>query len=313
MGADPVMKIAFIVKGNCGQKQSFYRALARHETEDALAQAQSFETEHAGHAAQLAVQHGSDVDVLVAVGGDGTLNEVVNACLAASKQDPGYSLPAFAVLAYGTANDFVKTGELDGSLEQLLQLLRQQSLRLIDVGRVSCTGEDGATVARYFVNVADVGLGAAAVQRLTTRRRYLGAKLSYLMAIVSAFFGYRKIELSVVTDTGLQWCGVVLALVASNGRFFGSGLEIAPNAELGDGKLDVALVGDVSLRDFVSRLGDLRSGNIIDHPEVSYYQARRIDVAGIDDECALEVDGEYVGNTPAMIEILPAAITFLLP
>ncbi|MEH6589023.1 MAG: diacylglycerol kinase family protein [Halioglobus sp.] len=307
------MKIAFIVKGTSGRKQYFYQALARYEDEDVLAQTQVFETEYAGHAPQLAAQHGSEVDLLVAVGGDGTLNEIVNACLAARTHDPDFSLPAFAALAYGTANDFIKSCKSDGSFEQFLQLLRQQSLRVIDAGKVSCVAEDGGTVTRYFVNAADVGVGATVVQRLAGRRRYLGASLSYLMAIVSAFLGYRRVELSVVTDTGLQWCGPVLALVASSGRFFGSGLKIAPNAELDDGKLDVLLVGDVSLRAFFSKLVDLRSGNIIEHPEVSYHQVGRIEVAGIAEQCALEVDGEYIGKTPAVIKILPASITFMMP
>jgi diacylglycerol kinase (ATP) len=307
------MKIAFIVKGNCGRKRSFYRTLARQQDAGVLDQAQVFEAEYAGHASQLATRLGSGVDLLVAVGGDGTLNEIVNACLAARNLDAGFSLPAFAVLAYGTANDFIKSSGLDGSMEQLVQLLQRQSLRVIDAGRVSCTSDSGVASERYFINAADVGVGAAVTQKLTGRRRYLGANLSYLMATVSAFSGYRKMELEVVTDTGLQWRGAVLALVASNGRFFGSGLEISPNVELDDGKLDIALIGDIGILDFFSKLPHLRNGKTIDHPEVSYHQAGRIEVSGIDGECALEVDGEYVGNTPAVIEVLPAAITFLMP
>jgi diacylglycerol kinase (ATP) len=161
--------------------------------------------------------------------------------------------------------------------------------------------------------VADIGIGAAVVQELEHSSRRFGANLSYLRAIFSAFLKYRKPLLSVESDEGLDWLRPSLAVIAGNGRCFGSGLFATPQAALDDGLLDITLIGDVSVVDFIRKLPALKGAELISHPQVFYHRARHATISSGDTAGAVEADGEYLGRTPATLEILPAAMHFLLP
>lgn len=294
-------------------------ALRRHEFREEYARLQGHfpggeprivESEYAGHAIELARAAATDADCVVAVGGDGTLNEVLNGCLQAASQDPQMTVPAIAVLACGTANDFIKSTPLTGRLEHLLALLAAGRYRTVDVGRVRYRDSQGASAERYFINEASIGIGAEVVSRVNRGRRRLGANLTFLRAIVLAFRRFRAITLRLRWDKAAPRNQALLALVAGNGRYFGSGLCIAPDAKLDDGRLSCTLVGDVGVRTFVSKLPQLKRGARIDHPRVLYREAHSIEVTG--GKAPVEADGEFLGYTPASIDILSAKVRLVM-
>lgn len=307
------MNIVIIAKGNTRRRRELDRAVARLRGSVLFDRCTVHETAHRGQATDLARKASAAADLIVSAGGDGTLNEIVNGCQQAGEADLAVRLPTIGVLALGSANDFLKTARLQGTADEVLALAAAGMHRPIDIGRVHYTEVDGRRASRYFVNVADIGIGAAVVQELERSSRRFGANLSYLRAIFAAFLKYRNPLLSVESDEGLDWRGPALAVVAGNGRCFGSGLFATPQADLEDGRLDITLIGDVSVVDFIRKLPALKRAELISHPQVFYHRARRATISSGDLASAVEADGEYLGMTPATLEILPAAMHFLLP
>ena len=302
------MKVALVLKGDIRALGHFHKAY--RELQEALPgfEFELHESLAPGHAIALAQHACTDSDYLVAVGGDGTVNEVLNGAMLA-----GGTPPPLGVLAYGTANDLARTMQIHGSVHELIALLAGDTRHPIDVGLLHCTDSENPSKQRYFLNAADIGIGAEVVRHLQDRRHLVGSNLHYLRSIISSLRAYEHRELRVTSDLGLDWTGRSLALVAGNGRYCGSGLCVAPGARLDDGELLVTLVGDASTWDFLRNLGHLKRGELLEHPAVSYHNAHSLSVEHQDQPARVEVDGELLGFTPLQIEVLPRAVEFLMP
>ncbi len=304
------MHIAFILRGGLRDEAGLLDSLRGVERSLPGASVTCLVSEYAGHAVELARTWATQADYLVAVGGDGTLHQVLNGLMQAGASAPERA-PVLGLLAHGTANDFIKTAPLRGDLAELVDLLASRRHRAIDLGRIRFQGEQGEQQA-YFVNMADIGIGAAVVCQLERQGKRLGATLSYLRAILTTFPRYRRNTLRVELDGALWHDGPVLALLVGNGRCFGSGLYAVPNALLDDGLFSITCIGDVTLWDFLRKLPQLRRGAQVDHPEVSYRSARRVRVESAQ-AVELEAEGESLGTLPCEMVILPAALEFLMP
>lgn len=306
------MKVVFIVNGASRKRHGFLREMTRIRRAGLFERIRVVETRHRGQAVDLARHHCADSDCLVAAGGDGTLHEVVNGCQQARRQDGIRDLPRIAALALGTANDFLRSEGLDGTLDEFLELVRGGATRALDLGRVRYTGEQGGARSRFFINVVDAGIGAEVIAAVQRTSPLLPARLRYLMAVFSRLFRSGRRELWVEVDGRALWRGPAIAAIAGNGRCFGSGLYAVPQALNDDGLLHLTVIGDVGLRDVLRELPRLRRAEPVDHPQVVYASGRTINF-GAEYRCLLEADGEYLGTTPATVDILPAAQTFLLP
>lgn len=302
------MKVALILKGDIRALSHFHHAF--RELQDALPgfEFTLLESRAPGQSTALAESACEDNDYLVAVGGDGTIHEVLNGAMAA----PGKT-PPLGVLAYGTANDLVRTLGLRGNVAELTGLLAQDQRQRVDVGNIQYRDGDGQVQQRWFLNAADVGIGAEVVRHLDNRRQYVSSNLHYLRSILRSLRSYKHRVLHVRSDRGLDWQGPSLALVAGNGRYFGAGLCVAPGARLDDGELCVTLVGNASTWDFVRNLGRLKRGQLLEHPEASYHQACHISVEHEGKAARVEADGELLGFTPVEIDVQPGALEFLMP
>ncbi len=128
-----------------------------------------------------------------------------------------------------------------------------------------------------------------------------------LAAIVRTLAGYRKQRVNIRSDNGLDFDGPLLAAAFGNGRSFGAGLQILPDACISDGELDCLVVGNVGLREFLGKLRQLRAGQHVDHPEVHYHRCRSLTVSA-DHNLGVEADGEFLGTLPATVRILPGAL-----
>ena len=301
------MKVVFIVNNKNNRLARLLPKLELLGRQAGLGSVQLVSTLWKKHAVELARQATKDgCDYLIAVGGDGTLHEVVNGVF--QSNIPVNAFPAIGVLSYGSANDFARTAGLKKSLEGLTELIRSRTTQRIDLGKIVLeqTGE-----TRYFINIAGVGLSPEVARKVAESPGVLGPGFNYFRHILSGFLGYEKKQVACTANTW-QWTGGLLQMAVANGRYFGHALCIAPDARLADGRFHIAIFGDLSLWDYALNLGNLKKGRKIGHPQVSYREATEL-LLKSDDPCGIEADGEFAGLLPATLSVVPRAIRFLMP
>jgi len=263
-------------------------------------------TLNARHAIELARKATVEgCDYLIAIGGDGTLHEVINGVMLSGVSEK--DRPAIGLLPLGSANDFARTAGITDSVEELVKWLQTDSTRQVDLGKIEFLS---GVEPRYFINIAGLGLGAEVVQDLEKAHPIWGPRLNYFIQIIKGFLNYSKKVVRCTGDTW-QWEGKMLQLAVANGRYFGNAIGIAPEAELSDGQLQVAIFGNLSVWDYLRNLGNLKKAERIDHPEVHYHSSAQVQLESRD-SCGIEADGEFVGYAPATISIVPGAIRFLM-
>jgi len=303
------MRIAFIVNSKISQRIRINKDLERFK-EMVEGDTQVHATEHAGHASQLAKTLCTDnVEIIIAVGGDGTLSEIVNGVMLAKKVNPD-SISSIGILPYGSGNDFVKTIKATKDIDKLAFLINQRSLTPIDLGKITFE-KNGSLTTRYFINIADLGIGPEVVLKANNSKMIFGPTVTYLSAITSTFLSYKKGRVSCVADN-FEWKGKLMALIVANGKYFGSGLCIAPEATLDDGFFQIVVIGDISFREYLASMGKIRKGEKIDHPEVHYYKCKSIDIASTDGTTNWEADGEFGSEIPVKFQCLNKAIRFVI-
>ncbi len=301
------MKIVFVVNNMNNRLARVLPGIEQYCEQIIPGSVQFCFTEHRKHAITLAQQATENgCDYLIAVGGDGTLHEVINGVV--QSNTPAAAYPTVGLLPYGSANDFARTAGISSSIETLLELVQSNTSQTIALGKIVL---HPSQETRYFINIAGVGLGPEVVQKLERSSSVLGPKFNYFWHIIKGFLTYTKKEVSCKTDTWL-WKGKLLQMAVANGRYFGNAICIAPDASLTDGTFQVAIFGDLSIWDYLKNLNKLKKGVKINHPQVSYHNASEV-LLESKDSCGIEADGEYVGLAPAGISILPNAIRFLLP
>jgi diacylglycerol kinase (ATP) len=235
------------------------------------------------------------VDRFVAVGGDGTVNAVVNEILVHDWVTP----PTLGVLPAGTGCDLLRTFGISQKLDEAVVHLLGDETYLIDIGLVS--GEWGR---RYFINVGDAGvIGAAARVSATISPRW--GTMRYVAALLRSLPSFARGPVT-VTAGSKTFSGDALAVVFANGQFFGGGFNIAPRATLVDGELDVQII-TARKREALRLVPKAMRGLHLSDPAV-----RRMSVPEVRVESAtpwpVEVDGEYIGNTPVVARVLPGRI-----
>lgn len=248
---------------------------------------------------------GGGARYLVAVGGDGTVHEVVNGMLdaAGAPVGPGAVL---GVVAAGSGCDFVRTFDLPTKVPAAVDRLGGDAVRPIDVARVSYVDPDGRPSSRYFANIAEAGLGATTADRADRMPRAMGQS-RYLAAFWAVLPGYRAGDARVEVDGQVAYEGRVVNVVAANCRFFGGGMQISPRSDPADGRLEV-LVFHGRKTDSFTMLPKVYRGSHLPHPGVAELRGRSVVVTAAH-PLAMEADGEVLGTTPATIEIVPTAIS----
>jgi len=241
---------------------------------------------------------------VVAVGGDGTVNEVVNGLLDPRTGQPRGPVPVLGVVSAGSGCDLVRTFGLDRSPEVLAGHLASDAVQAIDVGRIELVDEDGQPIVRLFVNVAEVGFGGAvalAARRLPAR---LGPR-RYRLGIVAAWGSFRRVPMVLEHDGGrfeAPLCNVVVA----NGQFFGGGLKVAPRSLPDDGRFDLQAFGG-TVTDVVRAARQLQDGSHLARPDVRSWPTASVRVES-DRALPVEADGELLGWSPARFENLHRAL-----
>ncbi len=309
-----MMKIAFLINSKIlNYKKNISEIEVVFRGEDYTI----FSSDYKAHLTELAkncVEQG--YKTLIAVGGDGTLNEVLNGLITAFTKDKIVNWEQVAtiklgVLPLGSGNDFIKNFEEKISLMKIKELINSNKNQLIDIGFADFFDQNGKQKNRYFHNITDLGMGAETMICKERLPIWLGGNFRYFYSILSTFLNYKK-QIITVDSADFKWRGEILNLVIANGKFFGNGLGIAPNASVNDGFFDITIIGNVSLLDYAKNLAKVKKALPISHSEISYYKTKEIKfLAENSEKIAIDMDGEVVGFVPIKLTCLHQKINFL--
>jgi YegS/Rv2252/BmrU family lipid kinase len=263
--------------------------------------------EHATALVREAIAAGEER--VVAVGGDGTVNEVVNGFCdpAGTPLETGARL---GIIERGTGCDFIRTYGLPKKVNDALAVVAAGKERRIDLGRTRYASSSGEAV-RMFANVASCGMTGDVAERANRTTKRLGGTASFLYATAAAFTAWKNVQFHVTLDDGERNL-VANNVVCANGRYFGGGIKIAPHAEPDDGLLDVVLIGDVGKLDLVLNLHRMYGGTLYKHPKVEMTRAARVVCTPVR-PLPVEIDGEQPGTTPITFEAVPGAVALFVP
>jgi YegS/Rv2252/BmrU family lipid kinase len=279
--------------------------LARRASAAGLEGATLF-SERPGHLAELAREAALDgAELLVLVGGDGSVNEVANGLAGLGRQ------PEVAVVPRGTGWDFSRTFGIPRKIDEAVQVALEGDVRTIDLGRASYRAWDGSDATASFANVASAGMSGAIAKRANETTKALGGKASYLWATFAVFSGWAATDIEVAVD-GERRAGPMFDVVVANGRFFGGGLEICPDAEPDDGLFDVLTIGDVTKRDLVLTMPKMYRGTHLPHPKAELLRGSSVTVTS-ETPLPIELDGEQPGTTPVTFEVAAGALRLRVP
>lgn len=300
-------KITFIVNPHAGNgyvKKKWAKIKAKAE-----AQFGSFNehlTKGPGDATILTKKAIASVsDLIVSVGGDGTLNEVINGFV---NHDLSINKDVIlGVIPCGTGCDFIKSLPLPKSLDRIFDLIASRQTRRIDLGKMEFIDHSGQKATRFFHNVASFGLGGEVDERVNNTTKFFGGFITFIWATLVSVLHYKKKRISLQLDEqpGLEFNTWNIAL--ANGQYHGGGMWIAPRAVIDDGWFDITVLGDFTLLEVFMNLSKLYKGTHLKLKKVKTYRAKKIS-ASSDQNVLLDVDGEQPGTLPVTIEMVHQAI-----
>ncbi len=260
-------------------------------------------TEAPGHATELAREASMDgADVVVAVGGDGTVHEVVNGLV--GPDGAPFGSAALGVIARGTGRDFIRSHAIPTKAQDAIRAIAEGPIKLVDVGEVLSTGDPEG--GRRFANAASCGVTGAIAQRANTMSKRLGGTPTFLLAAFQGFRAYTNTPIHLELD-GRPIDVTAACVVCAIGHSLGGGIKVAHGARPDDGLLDMVLVGDIGAKDLALNLHRLYTGTLGDHPRIMHLKGITVTVTG-DTPLQVEADGELAGTTPATFRCLPGAL-----
>jgi len=276
-------------------------------------------TERPRHAVELARAAGlAGRETVVAVGGDGSVHEVTCGLMEAREQ--GKAGTRLGVLGQGTGGDFRRTLGIEHRLDRYCQVIAGGRTRGVDVGRFSYVAFDGLERFSYFMNILSVGMGGLVDRHVAEMGRHVGGSVAYFAAslrgLVESKVGHLKCT---VRHRGKERVETLSTrnIAICNGRYFGSGMHVAPMADAFDGQFEVVSLGDASKLKFALTSSRIYSGKHIGHPETVHFPCDGIQIEleneSVVEEFLLDVDGEALGKLPITIDVMPQALQILVP
>jgi diacylglycerol kinase (ATP) len=260
-------------------------------------------------ARQLAEQ---GCDLVIASGGDGTIGETVDGLLKSGLA--AEALPRFAILPCGTGSDFARSIGMTGTPREMTARIAAGKVREIDAGRVTFVDDEGRAAVRHFINIASFGLSGPTSRAVNRAKRSgkASGKLLFMWHTIRELIRYRFQDVRISVDGAPAIEARIAVAAAANGRFFGGGMMIAPQAELDDGFLCLVIFRGAAKLRLIKDMRLLYTGSHISHPAVTILRGRKITVEPAGDPALntaqLDVDGESPGSIPATFDVLHKAI-----
>jgi YegS/Rv2252/BmrU family lipid kinase len=238
---------------------------------------------------------------VVAVGGDGTINEVVNGFFE-NEREISHEV-RLGIIPHGTGSDFARTLNLPRDPERGAALLHPGQPKLVDLLKVTYTADDGSPKLRYSINITSLGMGGIVAAR---------AKGSYLLATVHTACTFRGNSVRLTLDGTRTVEERITNVAVGNGQYHGGGMWLCPGASISDGLLDVTVVRYLPLFKLLMGIPTLYNGDILKHPKVTAYRAKHVQATSTE-QVLVEIDGEPLGRLPMEISVVPNAIRVLIP
>lgn len=292
-------------KSGGGKTEKIFPAI-RSAIEASLGPVEIAMTERAKHGVDLA-REGAEAGhpLVIAIGGDGTINEVVNGLMLANKK------AQLGVVGQGTGGDFRKSLEIEHRLDKYLDAIKKERTRRLDVGKM--TSPDGTT--RYFMNILSAGMGGLVDQYVASASRALGGTAAYFLASVRALVNIKPgrlvCRLTLDGETREERLETLM-LAVCNGRYFGSGMMVAPMAAVDDGTFEVVSMGAASKLGFAMTSKKIYTGEHLSLPGTKHFRCQKIEIALTNDDAKdvflIDLDGEPLGGLPITIEMVPGAL-----
>lgn len=256
-----------------------------------------------GRLAHAAVRAGARR--LVLVGGDGSLNEIVNEL---GKQMGKIEL---ALIPRGTGSDFVREHSIPHAVADAVKIALEGDLRLVDIGKATFRAWDGHEQTSYFANVAGAGISGAIARRVNEGRKALGPRGCYAWAVLAVFPRWRNCHVRLTVD-GEEREGKMHEVIAAIGRYSAGGMRLTPNAVPDDGLFDVLILGDLSKLDLATNMHKTYKGTHVSHPKVEILRGTEVRIEA-EEPLPIQLDGEQPGTTPVLFELLPGVLRLRVP
>lgn len=301
-------------KGALGRKWPDLARIVRREL-GSFEEARTREPGDATRLAREAVAGGADR--VVAVGGDGTINEVVNGFFDRGERVAGGAV--LGILPVGTGGDLRKTLKIPKDIARAARTVREGQARPMDVGKLEYMTREGQAAVRMFANVASFGISGMVDRLVNESSKRLGGTVSFFMATLRANLRYTNQRVRLVFDDNPSDAAemTINTVAVANGRYFGGGMLIAPHAEVDDGYFDIIALGDLTMKDMLLSGRRVYTGTHLSLDKVSHRRARVVRAEPLHGdgggEVELDVDGETPGVLPATFTLLPGAISVMVP
>ena len=276
---------------------------------DRLGSFTSYLTTEPGDATRIARMNLIEgAELIVCVGGDGTLNEVVNGFM--DEEGPIRPDAVLGFVPNGTGCDFIKTAPIPAKLEESLDAIKEGHISIIDLGRLRYHDHQCRSKTRFFHNIVSFGLGGEVDERVNKSSKVFGPLISFIWSTLFSILLYGKKRIRLKIDNLFDDDVIVWNIAVANGRFHGGGMWVAPDAVIDDGLLHITVIGDLSLAEVFRHLPKLYNGRIKDVKNVSIFTGKTVEA--FSEQCVLlDVDGEQPGCLPIVIDIKPAALRII--
>ncbi len=268
-------------------------------------------TERPRHASTLvrgALERGSEM--VVSVGGDGTHNEVINGFFPGGETINPEAI--LAVVPTGTGGDLRRTLGLPKDTLESIAYVGERPHR-VDAGLLSYTDNEGGTQTASFINITSFGISGLVDQVVNSSSKALGGKLSFLLGTARAALRYDNQPIRFRLDGGEWQRRTINNFAVANGRYFGGGMKVAPEAHMADGLFDVVIIGDLGTTALLKGMRKLYSGSHIGDEGIEVFRAKVVEAeAEGDHEVLIDMDGEQAGRLPARLTVLPGVLRVCL-
>lgn len=249
-------------------------------------------TEYDKHAEKIAREFCNEgCEVVLVCGGDGSLNQAANGVFHSN-----FPQTPLAIWPSGTGNDFVKSVTVPQSFADLRKSIENKNFKSVDL---PCMEWDGKR--RVYLNVTDLGLGGCVAYDMTRSKRKLGSFLTYQWLIVKNLLRFKKRLIRFELD-GLKHEARAMNFVVANAKYFGSGLGISPESKIDDGTLEVIVIGDLNIFEYLYFVPQVRKCKKLSYHKIQYYSAKKISIE-TEVPMPIDMDGEFVGFSPMVISI----------
>lgn len=243
--------------------------------------------------------------LIVAVGGDGTINEVVNGFFNEGKQiDPSCEL---GIINCGTGMGYAGTLNIPRSLDSQIELLFSSSSINVDLGYITCHDQSGNLISRLFVNECQTGIGSEVTSAVGKKSKIFGGTIAFGFAATIQALIMKAVELEIAFENEPYRRSLLIGLVVGNGKECAGGMKLTPCAEMDDGFFDVLLIHDMSRIKRLVNLPQVYSGTHIMYPGFSVKRCKSLKIRS-NSKMSLEADGEIIGFVPFEVNIIPSAI-----